>query len=62
MGYLGTLKMELKRYRECDFHIVEVVFAGMISRLDLVSDYFAIFEIFDVFRTSILGVFWSKCV
>ena len=60
LGYLGTLKMTLKRRRAYDFHTLEVLFAGMISRLDLVSDYFAIFEIFDVFRTSILGVLWSK--
>ena len=32
----------------------------MISRLDSVSDVLSIFEIFDVFRMSILGVFWNS--
>ena len=49
MGYLGTLKMELKRRRECDFHTLEVFFAGMISRLDLVIDLLTVLEIFCFF-------------
>ena len=62
LGYLGTLKTSLKRWREYAFHTLEVLVAGMISRLDWVSDFFAIFYIFNVFRTSILGVCWGKCV
>ena len=52
-----TFKIELKRWREYDFHTLEFLFAGMISRLDLVVGFLSIFEIFDVLRTSILGVF-----
>ena len=58
LGYLGSLTMELQRKREYDFHTLEILFAGMISRLDLVHDYFEIFQIFDVFRTSIF--FWEQ--
>ena len=32
----------------------------MISRLDLMIDLSVIFEILDVFRTSIWGVFWDN--
>ena len=48
MGYLGTLTIELKLRRECDFHTLEVVFAGLISRLDLVVDILSLFDIFNV--------------
>ena len=51
MEYLGILKIGLKRKREYDFHTLEALFAGMISRLDSVSDFLSIFEISDVFRT-----------
>ena len=36
------------------------LFAGMISRLDLVTDLLSIFEIFDVFWTPFWGVFWDN--
>ena len=41
---------------------MDFLFAGMISRLDSVSDFLSIFTIFDVFWTSIWGVFWEKSV
>ena len=40
---------------------LEVLFAGMISSLDLVIDLLLVFAIFDVLLTSIVGVFWVKC-
>ena len=44
-GKLGNKVKTLKGY---DFHTLEALFAGMISRLDLMSDLLTIFEIFYV--------------
>ena len=55
LGCLGTLEIELKHSRESDFHTLELLFAGMIFRLDLVNDFLLVFEIFDVFADVHLG-------
>ena len=34
LGYLGPLEISLKLRRGYDFHTLEMLFAGMISRLD----------------------------
>ena len=46
-----------KLCREGDSHTLEVLFAGMISRLDLVIDILMILTIFDVFCKPFWGVF-----
>ena len=53
MGCLGTLEIELKRRRGCDFHTLDILFAGMISRLDLLIDFLQILEIIDSFWLSV---------
>ena len=47
--YLGPLEIGLKRWRGYDFHTLEVLFAGMISRLDRVGVFLSIFTIFNTF-------------
>ena len=37
LGYLGPLEIGLKRWRGYDFHTLEVLFAGMVSKLDRVD-------------------------
>ena len=59
-GVPESFENTFKTLQKCDFHTLEAFFAGMISRLDFVSDYFVNFEIFDVLRNSILGLFWCK--
>ena len=51
LGCPGTLEISLKRWSEHNFHTLEAPFAGMISRLDLMSHFFPNFEISDVFLT-----------
>ena len=43
LGYLGPLDIGLKRWRGYDFHTLEVIFAGTISRFDLVGFFFSKF-------------------
>jgi len=46
LGYLGPLEIGLKRWRGYDFHTLEVLFAGMVSRLDRVEVFFMIVDTF----------------
>ena len=57
-GVPGTLGNRLKTLKGYDFHALEVLFAGMISRLDRMGVFFQIFMIFITFRIPFRGVFW----
>ena len=64
LGYLGTLEIGLKRWREYDFHTLEALFAGMIFRLDSMSDFFRFLRFLTFFDFSLmpfghfLDAFW----
>ena len=42
----GNLENRAKTLKGCDFHTLDIVFAGMISRLDLLIDFLQILEVF----------------
>jgi len=48
-GYLGPLEIGLKRWRGYDFRTLEMLFAGMVSKLDRVDVFLKIFMIFSTF-------------
>ncbi len=50
---LGTLEIKLKRWRGCQNQTLDPFVLSMVSRLDLVTDFLQILEIFDLFWISI---------
>ena len=61
LGYLGPLEIGLKRWRGYDFHTLEVLFAGMISRLDRVGVFLSIFRFLTLFGPLLGSVLGQKC-
>ena len=59
-GYLGPLEIGLKRGRGYDFHTLEVLFAGMVSKLDRVDVFLKILTIFNTFWLPVGECFVTK--